>query len=60
MGDVKLKNEFKTELRVCTECMFTLSGLKELIKDVREIEKECNCNCTLLDVKVIDTRTLKG
>lgn len=49
----------KTELRIYTECLFNLAGLKDVIQDIREIEKEHNCNCTLLDVKIIDTRTLK-
>jgi hypothetical protein len=53
------KKEHKTELKIYTECFFTLTGLKEVIQDIREIEKECNCNCTLLEVKIIDTRNFK-
>ena len=47
------KKEHKTELKIYTECFFTLTGLKEVI------EEECNCNCTLLEVKNIDTINLK-
>lgn len=30
----------------------TIEGLKELIKSIRELEKEYNCHCTLLDVTI--------
>jgi len=30
----------------------TTQELEERIKEIREIEKEHNCNCTLLDVTV--------
>lgn len=55
----KVENK-KTELRIYTECFKTLDGLKGVIEDIRKIEKEYNCNCTLIDVKIADKRLLEN
>lgn len=38
----------------------TLDRLKEVVKNIREIEKEYNCHCTLLEVEIFDKRLMKA
>lgn len=43
------------EVRITVEPCLSIEGAKEVISAIREIEKEYSCNCTLLEIKIINT-----
>jgi len=40
------------ELKIRTK-IGSIKGLKAIVETIKQIEKEYNCDCTLLDVEVI-------